>query len=124
MATSEQLQVGVVQRLDAKAQPIGARPTEGAELLEICVAGVALEGDLGVVVHSKRAPGVREDGLDVSRRHERRRTTTEENTVDLVTHPVTVCRVLLELTDDTRHVRVDAVETRRLAVEVAVRTDR
>ena len=120
VASAEQLQEPVVEALDAEAETIGARGSEATQFVEVGVARVALQRDLGVWLDVEDGARSLEQVGHLSRRHEARRTAAEEDAV----HLGAVVRVARQFGLDRLQVHVDAVEARRLAIEVAVRADR
>jgi len=119
VASAEHRQHRVVERLHAEAQAIGARRAEGLELGEIGVARVALDGDLGIGLDLEPLLECAQDHRDLFGAHQAGRAAAEEDAVHLF-----MSVVLLQFPLHGCEVGVDAVEAGRLAIEVAVGTDR
>ena len=84
MSSPQDFEVRVVQRLDAEAETSRARVLKGAQLGQIGVTGIALEGDLGVGVDIEQLLSAAQDPKHVLSGHERRRATAEEHAVYLL----------------------------------------
>jgi hypothetical protein len=120
VAPTEQAQHRVVEALDAEAEAIDAAGAEGAQRFEIGVAGIALQGDLGLRLDPEDPAGRLQQAPHLGRLHQAGRAAAEEDAV----HALAEGGVLAELALDRRQVDVDTVEAAGLAVEVAVRADR
>jgi hypothetical protein len=120
MSSAEDQQHGIVEALDAEAQPIRARSAKTAQFLQISVARIAFQCYFSILRHREARADLIQKLIDLRGLHQARGSAADEHAMDRAR----LAGVLRQLVFQRQQVRVDAIKTGGLTVEVAVWADR